>query len=59
MFSPDSLAFDVEADLQLCAVNRPVSIFASFIVFLIHLTIASLDTGLNAFVVEIKKAESC
>ena len=59
MFSRDILAFDVEADLQLCAVNRPVSILASFIIFLIHLTIVSLDTGLNAFVVEIKKAESC
>ena len=54
MFSPANLAFYVEADLQVCAVNRPVSILASFIVFLIHLAIVSLDTGLNGFVVEKK-----
>ena len=58
MFSPAILAFDVEADLQVCAVNRPVSILASFIVFLIHLAIASLDTSLNGFAVEIKSAGS-
>ena len=57
-FSPAILAFDVEADLQVCAVNRPVSILASFIVFLIHLAIVSLDTGLNGFVLEIKSAGS-
>ena len=57
MFSPAVLAFDVEADLQVCAVNRPVSIVASFIVFLIHLAIVSLDTGLNGFVVEIKRGQ--
>ena len=54
MFSPAILAFDVEADLHVCAVNRPVSILASFIAFLIHLAILSLDTGFNSFVVEIK-----
>ena len=54
MFSPAILAFGVEADLQVCAVNRPVSILASFIAFLIHLAILSLDTGFNSFVVEIK-----
>ena len=58
MFSPAILAFDVEADLQVCAVNTPASILASFIVFLIHLAIASLGTGLNGFVVEIKSAGS-
>ena len=58
MFSPANLAFDVEADLQVCAVNRPVSILASFVVFLIHLAIVSLDTGLYGFVVEINSAES-
>ena len=57
MFSPAVLAFDVEADLQVCAVNRPVSIVASFIVFLIHLAIVSLDTGLNGFVVEMKRGQ--
>ena len=56
MFSPAILAFDVEADLQVCAVNRPVSILTSFIAFLIHLAILSLDTGFNSFVVEIKSA---
>ena len=56
MFSPAILAFDVEADLQVCAVNRPVSILTSFIAFLIHLAIVSLDTGLNGFVVEKKSA---
>ena len=54
MFSPANLAFDVEADPQVCAVNRPVYILASFIVFLIRLAIVSLDTGLYGFVVEIK-----
>ena len=58
MFSPAILAFDVEADLQVCVVNRPESISASFIVFLIHLAIASLDNALNDFVVEIKNARS-
>ena len=48
----------LESDLQLCAVNRPVFILASFIVFLIHLAIVSLDTGLNGFVVEVKSAGS-
>ena len=57
MFSPANLAFDVEADLQVYAVNRPVSILASF-VFLIHLAIVSLDTDLYGFVVEIKSAGS-
>ena len=57
MFSPAVLAFDVEADLQVCAVNRPVSIVASVIVLLIHLAIVSLDTGLNGFVVEIKRGQ--
>ena len=33
MFSPANLAFHVQADLQVCAVNRPVSILVSFIVF--------------------------
>ena len=56
MFSPAILAFDVEVELQVCAVNKPVSILASFIAFLIHLAIVSLDTGLNSFVVEIKSA---
>ena len=56
MPSPAILDFDVEADLQVCAVNRPVSMLASFMVFLIHLAIASLDTGLNGFVVKIKGA---
>ena len=58
MFSPATLAFDVEADLQVCAVNRLVSILASFTVFLIHLAIASLETSLNGFVVEMKSAGS-
>ena len=58
IFSPAILAFDVEADLQMCVVNRPESILASFIVFLIHLAIASLDNALNDFVVEIKNARS-
>ena len=57
-FSPAILAFDVEADLHVCAVNRPVSILASFIAFLIHLTIGSLNAGLNGFVVKIKIAGS-
>ena len=56
MSSPAILDFGVEADLQVCAVNRPVSMLAFFMVFLIHLAIASLDTGLNGFVVEIKGA---
>ena len=56
MSSPAILDFDVEADVQVCAVNRPVSMLASFMVFLIDLAIASLDTGLNGFVVEIKGA---
>ena len=30
MISPAILAFDVEADLQMYAVNRPVSILVSF-----------------------------
>ena len=54
MFNPAILAFDVDADLQVCAVNRPVSILASFVLFLIHLEIESLYTSLNGFVVEIK-----
>ena len=58
MFSPANLAFDVEADRQVCAVNRPVSTLASFIMFLIHLAIVSLDTGLYGFVVEINSVES-
>ena len=58
MFSPAILAFDVEADLQVCVVNRPESILASFIVFLIHLAIASLDKAFNGFVVGIKNARS-
>ena len=58
MFSPANFAFDVEADLQVCAVNRPVSILASFIVFLIRLAIVSLDTDFNDFVVEVKSAGS-
>ena len=58
MFSPAIQAFDAGADLQVCAVNRPISVLASFTVFLIHLTIASLDTNLNGFVVEIKSAGS-
>ena len=49
MFSPAILVYDV---------NRRVSILASFIVFLIHLTIVSLDTDLNDFVVEIKSTRS-
>ena len=57
-FSPAILAFDVDADLQVFAVNRPVSTLTSFILFLIHLEIESLYTSLNGFVVEIKKAGS-
>ena len=57
-FSPATLAFDVEANLQVYAVDRPVSVLASFIVFLIHLAIVSLDTGLNGLVNEIKSAGS-
>ena len=58
MFSPAILAFDVETDLQVCAMNRPVSVLASFIVFLINLAIVSLDTGLKGFVVEVKSVAS-
>ena len=56
MFSPTILAFDVEANLHACALNRYLSILASFIVFLIHLAIASLDSGSNGFVVKIKSS---
>ena len=58
MFSPAILAFDVETDLQVCAMNRPVSVLASFIVFLINLAILCLDTGLKGFVVEVKSVAS-
>ena len=58
MFSAAILAFDVETDLQVCAMNRPVSVLASFIVFLINLAIVSLDTGLKGFVVEVKSVAS-
>ena len=58
MFSPAILAFDVETDLQVCAMNRPASVLASFIVFLISLAIVSLDTGLKGFVVEVKSVAS-
>ena len=47
MFTPPVLGFDVEADLKVCTVIRPVSVLVSFIVFLIHLAIVSLDTGLR------------
>ena len=39
MFTPPVLGFDVEADLKVCTVIRPVSVLVSFIVFLIHLAI--------------------
>ena len=58
MFSPAIFIFDVEAELQLSAVNKSVSILASFIAFLIHVAIVSFDTGLNGFVVEIKSSGS-
>ena len=57
-FGEFNIVFMFRPAILACAVNRPVSTLASFIVFLIHLGIVSLDTGLNVLVVVIKSAKS-